>query len=288
MFLRYHTWLKSEERTTMFIEDEEDFDLVGGAPEEETNDEEVEESAKEEEASESEDTQEEEEKAESQEEEEPDEEPQKKDWKHQALDAERSRRKAAEKELKELKAKLEAEKTAKSQEDRVAKEREAYKAKMLEGDLVDEDVAEKLLDVFGDDIIKNKIATQTRLEEESFENQLADLKKDDMFMDADVYKPQIKELMNKGLSMEEAYFASVGKTRFSQMKKDMEVELEQKLLNNDKKAEEIDVGHAEEKGTTKGRKYTTREQEIAKETGLPVQEVHKRSKMFSIEDFENL
>lgn len=286
MFLRYHTWLKSEERTTMFIEDDEDFDLVGGTQEEDTNDE-VEETAEEEKASEGEDTQEEEDVTENQEEE-PDEETQKKDWKHQALDAERSRRKAAERELKELKAKLEADKEVKNQEDRVAKEREAYKAKMLEGDLVDEEVADKLLDVFGDDIIKNKIANQARLEAEDFEKQLSDLKKDELFMDADSYKPQIKQLMDKGLSMEEAYFASVGKSRFTQMKKDMEVELEQKLLNNNKKAEEIDVGHAEEKGVAKERKYTKREQEIARETGLSVAEVHKRSGMFSIEDLENL
>ena len=266
--------------TTMFLEDEE-FDLAGNTTIEDEEDvEEVEETTEE-----TEEPQEEEKKA-------PDEEPKEKDWQHQALDAERSRRKTAERELRELKAQLEAEKLAKSQEDKVAKEREAYKKKMLEGDLVDEDVADKLLEVFGDDIIKNKIATQARAEAEDFENKLSELKQDEMFMDADVYKPQMKELVNKGLSMEEAYFASVGKSRFSQIKKDMEVELEQKLLNNDKKADEVDIGHAEEKGAIKRGKYTKREQEIARETGLTVEEVHKRyvrpGETFSIEDMENL
>ncbi len=267
----------------MFLEDDE-LELVGDTTIEEDEVQEPAEEEKEEDATE--ETQVDE-PVESQEEE-PDEEPKKKDWQHQALDAERSRRKAAEKELKELKAKLEAEKNAKTQEDRVAKEREAYKAKMLEGDLVDEEVADKLLDVFGDDIIKNKIVTEERLKAEDFEKQLSEIKKDELLIDADVYKTQIKQLMDKGLSMEEAYFASVGKSRFTSMKKDMEVELEQKLLNNDRKAEEIDVGHAEEKGTARERKYTKREQEIARETGLPVAEVHKRSGMFSIEDLENL
>ena len=266
--------------TTMFLEDEE-FDLAGNTTIEDEEDvEEVEETTEE-----TEEPQEEEKKA-------PDEEPKEKDWQHQALDAERSRRKTAERELRELKAQLEAEKLAKSQEDKVAKEREAYKKKMLEGDLVDEDVADKLLEVFGDDIIKNKIATQARAEAEDFENKLSELKQDEMFMDADVYKPQMKALVNKGLSMEEAYFASVGKSRFSQIKKDMEVELEQKLLNNDKKADEVDIGHAEEKGAIKRGKYTKREQEIARETGLTVEEVHKRyvrpGETFSIEDMENL
>ena len=273
----------------MFLEDDEEFDLVGktSIEEEETTEEKAEEV--DEEAPDTDIAEEEESKSD---ETETTEEPVQGDNRVKALTAERTRRKNAERELRELKAQIEAEKNAKSQEEQISKEREAYKKKMLEGDLVDEDVAEKLLDVFGDDIIKNKIITQAREEAENFDKELAELKKDDLFMDADVYKPQIKELMGKGLSMEEAYFASVGKSRFSQMKKDMEVELEQKLLNNDKKADEVDVGHAEEKGAIKHGKYTKREQEIARETGLTVEEVHKRymkpNEVFSIEDIENL
>lgn len=278
----------------MFLDDEEDFDLIGGAPAPTDEDDNYKE---EEETSEEEAEEEVEEKAET--ENEPDEEeveeekPTVKDSKTQALSAERARRKAAEKELKELKAKLDEEKAAKDNEDKILKEREAYKKKMLEGDLVDEEVADKLLDVFGDDIIKNKIATQARAEAEDFDRQLSELKKDELFMDADVYKPQIKEFMSKGLTIEEAYFASLSRARVTQLKKDMEVEIEQKLLNNDSKAKEIDVGHVEaDKSGFKGKKYSKREQEIAKETGLTVEEVHKRymrpGETFSIEDLENL
>lgn len=267
----------------MYIEDDEDFDLIGGAPAP-TDEDDV---ASEEEEVEEEETSNEAEEEEVVEEKGPDEEP-KKDNRTQALSAERARRKAAERELKELKAKLEADELAKTNEDKISKEREAYKKKMLEGDLVDEEVADKLLDVFGDDIIKTKIANQARAEAEDFDRELSELKKDDLFMDADVYKPQIKELMKKGLTMEEAYFASVGKSRFTQMKKDMEVELEQKLLNNSDKADKIDVGHVEEKGVAKKGKYTKREQEIANETGLSVQDVKKRSGMFELEDMLNL
>ena len=273
----------------MFLDDEEDFDLIGGAPAptDEDNDYKEEEETSEEEAEE-----EVEEKAET--ENEPDEEeveeekPTVKDSKTQALSAERARRKAAEKELKELKAKLDEEKAAKDNEDKILKEREAYKKKMLEGDLVDEEVADKLLDVFGDDIIKSKIATQARAEAEDFDRQLSELKKDDLFMDADVYKPQIKEFMSKGLTMEEAYFASLSRARVTQLKKDMEVEIEQKLLNNDAKTSKIDVGHAEAKSEAKRGTYTKREQEIAKETGLSVQDVKKRSGMFELEDMLKL
>lgn len=280
----------------MYLEDEEDFDLIGGstAPvdDEVEDEEEVENSNEEAEEEEVDDSKEETDEGE------PDEEPEEekkpaKDNKTQALTAERARRKAAEKELKELRAQMDADKLAKDNEDKIAKERELYKKKMLEGDLVDEDVADKLLEVFGDDIIKNKIATQTRAEAESFEKELSELKKDELFMDADVYKPQIKDLMSKGLSMEEAYFASVGKARFSMMKKDMETEIEQKLLNNSTKASNIDIGHAEaDKSETKKGKYTKREQEIARETGLQVSEVHNRylkpGQTYSIEDIEKL
>ena len=296
MFSRYHSWLKSEERTDMYIEDEDDFDLLGGtpAPTDDVDDEEVEEDTAEEEENLNEED-------ETVDESKPDEEAETeekptqpvKDNRVKALTAERAKRKEAERKLRELEAKLNADQLAKENEDKIAKEKAAYKQKLLEGDLVDEDVADKLLEVLGDDIIKNKIANQTRVEEENFDKQLSELKKDEIFMDADVYKPQIKSLMSKGLSMEEAYFASVGKARFTMMKKDMETEIEQKLLNNANKAANIDIGHAEaDKSDIKKGKYTKREQEIARETGLSISEVHKRymkpGQTYSIEDMENL
>ena len=277
----------------MFVDDEDDeiLDFAGDTTEEVEEEEvkeeaeEVDEANTEEEAPEA-DTEEEaqEEKAE---EEETKEEP-KKDEKLQALNSERARRKQAEKELKELRAKYDAEKNAKDEQELLSKEREAYKKKMLEGDLVDEDVAEKLLDVFGEDLIKTKLANSKRTEEENFEKEFNELKQDELFMDADTYKSKIRELTGKGLTMEEAYFASVGKGRFTQMKKDMEVELEQKLLNNEKKADKVDVGHAEAKSEPKGVRYTKREREIARETGLDVSEVHKRLNTDKLEDFVNL
>ena len=241
---------------TMYLEDDEDFDLIGGAPAPTDEDDVKDEEEEVEETSE--EAEEEEEAEEVSDEAEPDEEKveeKPKDNRTKALTAERARRKEAERKLKELEAKLDAEKVAKENEDKISKEREAYKKKMLEGDLVDEEVADKLLDVFGDDIIKTKIANQARAEAEDFDKELSELKKDDLFMDADVYKPQIKEFMSKGLTMEEAYFASLSRARVSQLKKDMEVEIEQKLLNK---------------------------------TGLSVQDVKKRSGMFELEDMLNL
>jgi len=273
----------------MFVDDEDDeiLDFAGNTTEEveEEKEEEVKEEVEEVDEA---DTEEEAPEADAEEEAEETKEEPKKDEKLQALSSERARRKQAEKELKELRAKYDAEKNAKDEQELLSKEREAYKKKMLEGNLVDEDVAEKLLDVFGEDLIKTKLANNKRTEEENFEKEFNELKQDELFMDADTYKTKIRELTGKGLTMEEAYFASVGKGRFTQMKKDMEVELEQKLLNNEKKADKVDVGHAEAKSEPKGVRYTKREREIARETGLDVSEVHKRLNTDKLEDFVNL
>ncbi len=275
----------------MFVDDEDDeiLDFAGDTTEEveEEKEEEVKEEVEEVDEADTEEEAPEADTEEKAEEEETKEEP-KKDEKLQALSSERARRKQAEKELKELRAKYDAEKNAKDEQELLSKEREAYKKKMLEGNLVDEDVAEKLLDVFGEDLIKTKLANNKRTEEENFEKEFNELKQDELFMDADTYKTKIRELTGKGLTMEEAYFASVGKGRFTQMKKDMEVELEQKLLNNEKKADKVDVGHAEAKSEPKGVRYTKREREIARETGLDVSEVHKRLNTDKLEDFVNL
>ena len=267
---------KVKKGTTMFYEDDEELDLVGNTTieDDETTEPEEEEVEEVEEEEVKEDTKDE------------------KDSKVQALDSERARRKAAEKELKELRAKLEQEKNKEEDEKAFNSKREDLRKKLLEKDVMDEEVADTILSALGDDLIKTSIASERKTKEENFDRALSELKQDEMFMDADTYKPQIRELMDKGLSIEEAYFASVGKSRFSQMKKDLEVELEQKLLNNGDKADKIDIGHAEEKGAIKRGKYTKREQEIARETGLTVEEVHKRyirpGEVFSIEDMENL
>lgn len=212
----------------------------------------------------------------------------KKDSKQQALDFERSKRKQLEKELKELKAERERQVKAKEEEETLSKERENLKAKMLEGDLIDEDVAEKLVNTIGDDIIKMKIASKKLAEDESFEKAFAELKQDDMYMDADKYKDKIREFVKKGLTVEEAYGASMLGNRGAQLKKDLEIEIEQRLLNSDLKADKIDIGHAEAKGEAKRTSYTREEQMIARETGLDVKEVHKRANMHSLDEFLNL
>lgn len=211
-----------------------------------------------------------------------------KDSKTQALDAERARRKQAEKRLKELESKIEAEKTKAEDESRLTKEKENLKKELLEGDYFDEEVAEKFVNTFGDRLLKNQIANERKNSEDSFDKEFSEFIKDELYIDAESYKPEIKELMKKGLTMEQAYRAAIPAGRFEQMRKDLEIEVEQKLLNSNKKAEEVDVGHPETKGEQKRTQYTKHEQDIAQVTGLDVKDVHKRSKIFTLDEMLNL
>ena len=66
----------------------------------------------------------------------------------------------------------------------------------------------------------------------AFEKEFKEFSNDEMFYDAEDYKDEIKALMNKGLSMKSAYFALAGEDKVANIRKDLEVEIEQKLLNN--------------------------------------------------------
>lgn len=276
------------------MDEELDFNFGGDTtPDEEKNEpttDEVAENTNEENAQEDETEVVDEEKKETDEpdEEEPVKETQKQDNKVKALDAERARRKQAEKELKELKAQIDAEKIRKEDEARLEKERENLKKELLNEDLIDEEVADKLINTFGNRLLKSQIENERKTAEEDFDKQFSKLVSEDFYKDAEAYKPEIKELMAKGLTMEQAYRAAIPQGRFEQMRKDMEIEAEQKLLYSQEKAEKVDIGHAESKSEVKRTNYTKREQEIAHETGLDIKDVHKRSKIFTLDEMLDL
>ena len=213
---------------------------------------------------------------------------QKKDWKRQALDQERAKRKQAEKELRELRASIENEKNQKEDEEKLVKEKENLKKELLEGDYFDDEVAEKFVNTFGERLLKNQIESERKASEEDFERKFSEFAKAELYQDAENYKPEIKDLMSKGLTMEQAYRAAIPEGRFEQMRKDLEIEVSQRLLNSNEKADQVDIGHNEAKGEAKRTQYTKREQEIAKETGLDVKDVHKRAKVFTLDEMLDL
>jgi len=211
-----------------------------------------------------------------------------KDSKTQALDSERARRKQAEKKLKELQAQIEAQKNQKEDEEKLSTEKESLKKELLEGDLFDEEVADKIVNTIGGRILKDQIANERKSAEEDFDRKFSEFTQNELYTDAEVYKPEIKELVAKGLTIEQAYRAAMPEGRFEQMRKDMEIEIEQKLLNSERKADEVDVGNAEVKGEVKRTQYTKKEQDIARETGMDIKEVHKRKDVYTLEDMLEL
>ena len=212
----------------------------------------------------------------------------KKDKYRQALDSERAKRKNAERKLKELQAEIEKSKNLKQNEERVKTEKESLKQKLMQDDMIDEDVADRLINTLGEDLIKQKIRNETKEAEENFEKEFKEFSNDEMFYDAEDYKDEIKALMNKGLSMKSAYFALAGEDKVANIRKDLEVEIEQKLLNNSNKAEKVNVGHEESKDETKRTKYTKKEQEYANELGMDIKEVHKRLNATTLDEIFDL
>lgn len=211
-----------------------------------------------------------------------------KDSKTQALDSERARRKQAEKKLKELQAKIEAEKNAKEDEEKLSTEKESLKKELLEGDLFDEEVADKIVNTIGGRLLKDQIANERKSAEEDFDKEFTKFAENEHYSDAEDYRTEIKDLMGKGLTMEQAYRAAIPAERFELMRRDMEIEVEQKLLNSEKKAEAVDIGSAEVKGEVKRTQYTKKEQDIARETGMDIKEVHKRKDVFTLDEMRKL
>ena len=212
----------------------------------------------------------------------------KKDKNIQALDSERARRKKAEAELKALKAELEQAKTKKENESKINEEKNALRAKLLEGDLFDEEIVDKLMATIGEDLISQKVNSERKEKEETFDKEFKEFVKDEMFYDAEDYKEEIKGLMEKGLSMKSAYFALAGENKMSNIRKDLEVEVEQKLLNKSNKANRVNVGHEESKNEMQRTRYTKREQEIANQLGTDIKEVRKRLEATSLDEILKL
>lgn len=206
----------------------------------------------------------------------------------QALDAERARRKRAEAEIKELKAQLEGKSLAEKAEEKVNAEKDNLKALLMKDDLIDEEVADRLMETFGNKFAVDAVTTRERQEEESFDAQLDTLMSNDVFCDANTYRDSIKSYMEKGLDIESAYFASAGKNKLALMRKELEVEAEQRLLNSNARIEDIDVGSAQSKGEAKHTSYTKLEQRLANESGFDAKEVRKRMNANTLDEFLNL
>ena len=198
-----------------------------------------------------------------------------------SLNWERGQRKSLEKELKALK---EA-KAADDEEDiKAAEESIRTKLKNSKSGLAD-DVIEDLMDTFGKSQAKSEVAQAKR----EVERELMEMKRNPLYMDVEEYGKEIRQLMKKGLTAEQAYWAVAGEAKLTKTtestKEKVQKEEAQKL--NKERAEQGFVDTVSV-GAEKMPTYTEQERYIASMTGMSVEEVRDRAKATTMEEIQKL
>lgn len=198
-----------------------------------------------------------------------------------SLNWERGQRKSLEKELKELK------------ESRLAEDEEDIK--QAEADIrakfknsksgLSDDVIDDLMEVFG----KSQAKTEVQAARKKTEKEIMELQRNPMYIDVGEHLTEIRQLMKKGLTAEQAYWACVGESKFAKTteKAKEKEEKEEKQKLNKERAEQgyVDgVPASDDKMPT----YTEKERYIAKETGMSTEEVRARSKATTLEEIQAL
>ena len=119
-----------------------------------------------------------------------------------------------------------------------------------------------------------------------------ELSKDPLFSDADLYRDDIEELMDKtGLSAEEAYLAKFGRSKISKSRVDIEREAEQRVLANLKKKQGMvfDTSDNGDSNTGKSRiKLSKDEIQLAKMAGMTPQEYYAAKNYKTIDSFNKV
>lgn len=198
-----------------------------------------------------------------------------------SLNWERGQRKNLEKELKELKES----RLAEDEED--IKQAEAdirAKFKNTKSGLSD-DVIDDLMEVFG----KTQAKTEVQNARRQVEKEILELQRNPLYIDVEEHGKEIRQLMKKGLTAEQAYWAIAGANKLTQTTQDSkekeEKNKEQKL--NKERAEQGFVDSVPA-GDDKMPTYTEKERYIAKETGMSTEEVRARSKATTLSEIQAL
>jgi len=140
---------------------------------------------------------------------------------------------------------------------------------------------------------QNEAVTVKKLVQKKFRDlEFKELAKDPLFSDIDLYRDELEEFMDKtGLSAEEAYLAKFGKNRITKSRADIEREVEQRVLANLKKKQDMvfDSTDNGEVGTNKKRfRLSKDEMEIAKLAGMTPQEYYFAKHSKSIDQLNKI
>lgn len=140
----------------------------------------------------------------------------------QGVNAERNKRKAAEKKARELEARIAAlEEAAKTPEKSTLDE-------LIENG-VDETIAKSIASAI-DKKQGNSKEAEKEIAQMKFENAISKKSKEDGFSDIEDYSDEIKDFVDKGLTIEQAYYAITGGTNNtkSEIERSVEAKLEKK------------------------------------------------------------
>ena len=200
-----------------------------------------------------------------------------------ALNAERKARKKAEKENNAFEARLKA-----LEEANKTPEKTTYDTLLESG--IEEDIAKSIAKAIDNKQSNNK-ELERKLADTNFEIALTKKSREEGFEDIAEYSDEIKDLVDKGLTIEQSYYAvTYNKPKSNDTKSEIERKLEAKMQNNQAR-KEIFGNYNSNSGVSANSKtklnVTSEEKAIAAMSGLTPEEYVAIRDMDNIKDYNN-
>lgn len=180
-----------------------------------------------------------------------------------ALNAERKQRKALEKALKKSKT---------------SKSNSTYDELIKQG--IDKEIAKTLAKAINQ--------PNERMADLQFQTDLTKASKKSEFADIEKYEDEVREFVDKGLTIEQAYYAATGGKKSANTKSDIKREVEAKFKNKQVKSTILDIDTNSTVTETKQTKlkYSKAELLTAKEVGMTIEEYKAMQNIDNIRDYD--
>ena len=199
------------------------------------------------------------------------------------INAERKKRKEAERKAKDFEARLKALEEANKKPEKTTLE-----------ELVESGVDESIAKSIATAIDKKKGDTselENQVKELKFNNSLMEKSKEEGFEDILDYADEIKDLVDKGLTIEQSYYATTyNKPKTKDTQSELQRKLEAKMQNNNARKEILgninSSSVAKVNHSNSSIKATAEEKAIATKAGMTVEEYVAIRDMNSVKDYE--
>ena len=198
------------------------------------------------------------------------------------LNKERALRKAAEKKNKEFEARLEA-------LEKASKEPEKSTLDTLIESGVDENIAKSIAKAI-DSKQTNTSSLEKELADLKFDNSLKDLSKQEGYEDIEDYADEIKDLVDKGLTIEQSYHAvAYDKPHTQNTKSEIQRKLEVKMQNNNARREILQNANNNSGAMQNSKKIniSAEEKAIAAAAGMTAEEYTTMRDIDNVKQYED-